>query len=321
MTRVLVLGGGPDAEREVSIASATAVLQGCLDADFDATLLIVDRPDLEEIESWDTDIIFPVLHGRFGEGGGLQVLLERANRPFIGSNSQAARLAMDKMGTKLISSRFSIPTPAAVVFDPSDAEHPDESICPLEMPVVIKPIADGSSVGLYICHNEEEWLRAIDGVRNDFITNPHRVYMIERMVEGRELTASIMTNENGELTALPLIEISPAQGVYDFEAKYARADTVYTPHPDLPKSVVTGIQDHALLMCIALGIRHLARVDFLYADDGHWAMLEVNTMPGFTSASLFPMAAKADDMTMAQLCEHIVTSAIRDYADLDPRAV
>jgi D-alanine-D-alanine ligase len=318
MTRVLILGGGPDAERDVSIDSAKAIHKCCLEAGFDATLLIVDRPSLAEIQSWDTDVVFPALHGRFGEGGGLQVLLEKAGCPFIGSKSQAARLAMDKMGTKLIASRFSIPTPAAVVFDPSDAQYPDESICPLEMPVVIKPIADGSSIGLYICHDEQDWCNAIEKINEDFKSNPHRVYMIERMVQGRELTVSLISDENGEIIPLPLIEIAPAEGVYDFEAKYARNDTVYTVGPDIPESVVQGIQDHALLICIALGVRHLARVDFLYADDGHWVMLEANTMPGFTKTSLMPMAAHAHGMGMTELCAHLVNTAIRENADLHP---
>jgi len=312
MTRVLVLGGGPDAEREISIASATAVHQGCLDAGLDATLEIIDRPTLSKIKEWDTDVIFPALHGRFGEGGALQFLLEQSNHPFVGCKAQAARLAMDKMGTKLIASRFSIPTPAAVIFDPADTRYPNESFCPLELPVIIKPVADGSSVGLHLCNDEPQWHEAVAQIAKDLESNPNRVYMIERMVHGRELTVSMLASANGELETLPIIEISPAQGVYDFDAKYTRNDTRYTPNPDLPIHAIDGIRQHARLMSVALGVRHLARVDFLYSEDGHWALLEVNTMPGFTKSSLMPMAASANGMEMPELCAHLVECALQD---------
>jgi D-alanine-D-alanine ligase len=313
MTRVLILAGGPDAEREISIASAETVHQGCLDAGFDATLKVIDRPTLDEIKSWETDVVFPVLHGRFGEGGALQALLEQTDHPFVGCQAQAARLAMDKMGTKLIAARFSIPTPAAVIFDPADAAHPDESFCPLELPVILKPVADGSSVGIHICHDQAQWLAAVEAVADELAENPNRVYMIERMVVGRELTVSLLANAAGELETLPIIEISPAEGVYDFEAKYTRDDTIYTLNPDLSDTITTGIREHAGLIAVALGVRHLARVDFLCADDEHWALLEVNTMPGFTKTSLMPKAAQAHGIDMPQLCTVLIENALQDF--------
>jgi len=111
MTRVLVLGGGPDAERDISITSAKGVHRGCLDAGLDATLLIVDEPDLDEIRSWETEVVFPVLHGQFGEGGTLQHRLAQAGLPFVGTGFAGSALAMDKLGTKLIASGLGIPTP------------------------------------------------------------------------------------------------------------------------------------------------------------------------------------------------------------------
>ncbi len=312
MTRVLVLGGGPDAERDISIASATAIASACGLAGLDATLMIIDTPDPAEIAAWDTDVVFPALHGRFGEGGALQKMLEDSGRPFVGCRAQAARLAMDKLGAKLIAARFGIPTPAAVVLDPLDVRLPQHSICPLQMPVVIKPVADGSSVGLHICGDESDWRRALECVAADWLANPQRVYMVERMVKGRELTAPVLCNDAGELTALPLIEISPKGGVYDFSAKYQRTDTRYTVNPDLPGEITRGVKDHALMLCAALGVRHLARVDFLLSGDGHWSLLEANTMPGFTANSLLPKAAAAAGMPMPQLCAHLVRAALRE---------
>ena len=306
MTTVLILGGGPDAEREISIDSSTAIHQACLDAGFDAKLEIIDQPDLATVQSWNADVIFPALHGRFGEGGGLQVLLEQAGHAFIGSESKAARLAMDKMGTKLIASRCSIPTPAACIFDPRDIEL---GVCPFELPVVIKPVADGSSVGLHICNSQTEWHAATKAVGEDLSQNPSRVYMIERLVPGREVTVSVIADGKDMLRAFPLIEIAPAAGVYDFEAKYARTDTVYTPNPDIADEMVKEIQEQAIRLCMAIGVHHLARVDFMVSEDQHWSVLEVNTMPGFTGTSLMPMAAQADGMSIAQLCAHLVQQA------------
>lgn len=310
MTKVLILGGGPDAEREISIASATAIQQACLDAGFDAELNIIDQPDLATVRSWNADVIFPALHGRFGEGGTLQLLLQQAGHTFIGSKSKAARLAMDKIGTKLIASRCSIPTAAACIFDPCDIENPERSMCPFEFPVVIKPVADGSSVGLHICNTQDQWKAAVTAVGDDLTQHPSRVYMIERMVPGRELTVSVVADGKEMLRALPIIEIAPASGVYDFNAKYSRKDTVYTSNPDLADGVVREIQEQALRLCVAIGVRHLARVDFMMSDDMHWSVLEVNTMPGFTGTSLLPMAAQADGMSISALCAHLVHHAL-----------
>lgn len=319
MTRVLILGGGPDAEREISISSAKGVYQGCLDAGLDATLEIVDRPTMHEIESWDCDVVFPVLHGVFGEGGALQTMLEHAGVAFVGSGYAASRLAMDKLATKLIAARLGLASPAACVFDPCKHTSLNEAMdlhrCPFPLPVVVKPVADGSSVGLHICQNRTQWLAAVAEVDQDIVANPHRVYMIERFAAGREITASVIADpaHTSDLIALPLIEITPKQGVYDYEAKYTRNDTRYTVNPDLPERIRAGIQEQALMLCRNLEVRHLARVDFLLSDDGYWTLLEVNTMPGFTPTSLLPRAAGAHGLEMPMFCAHLIECALRDH--------
>lgn len=314
MTRVLVLGGGPDAEREISIASAEGVHQGCIDAGLDASLMIVDTPSVEEIRSWETQVIFPVLHGKFGEGGALQRRLETAGVRFVGTGAAGASLAMDKLATKLTASRLGIPTPASCVLDGSMLLSGREAWSPIEVPFVVKPVQDGSSVGLHICKSEDDWVRAQEQVRVDIESNPQRAYMIEQFTPGRELTASVITDpENAEqLRVLPLIEIAPKQGVYDFEAKYERSDTVYTVEPELEAETARAIRSQALRICVALGVRHLARADFILGSDGAWDMLEVNTMPGFTATSLLPKAADAIGLNMPMLCEHLVRSAQRE---------
>ncbi len=306
MTRVLVLGGGPDAEREVSIASATGVHAGLVEAGLDATLLIVDRPISEDIRSWDHDVIFPVLHGRFGEGGALQILLERASTRFVGSGSRASRLAMDKLATKLEAARLGIPTLSSSLLDPEDTQ------CPFEGPVVIKPVADGSSCGLYLCPDESSWAEAITAIRASRDQHPDRVSMIEPMVKGRELTVGVIDDGNGSLRAFPIIDIAPASGVYDYQAKYERNDTVYTVSPDLADEIEQKLTQWSLALCGALGIRHLARVDFMMDTNGNVNLLECNTMPGFTRTSLLPKAAAASGMDMSTLCAHLVGCAQRE---------
>ncbi|MCA9303826.1 MAG: D-alanine--D-alanine ligase [Phycisphaerales bacterium] len=303
MMRVLVLGGGPDAEREISLKSSGAVHKACLESGFDAELVIVDRPSMDDVRSWVDAVVFPVLHGRFGEGGELQAMMEEADIRFVGSGSRAGKLAMDKMGTKLAAARLGIPTASAAVLDPSDVSNSAHAVCPIALPVVVKPVADGSSVGLHLCDDEAQWKAAL----NEVVADAKRVYMIEQRIRGRELTVGVIGDESGGLRALPIIEIAPKEGTYNFEAKYNRSDTVYTPNPRLGPGVTEKVQEQAVSLCKAIGVRHLARVDFLAPSDGSEPMvLEVNTMPGFTASSLYPMASRASGMELPALCTHLI---------------
>jgi len=310
MTSVLVLGGGPDAEREVSVASAMGVHQGCINAGLDAKLLIVDEPTTEEIASWHADVIFPVLHGKFGEGGQLQQRLEATDRPFVGSRAQASRIAMDKMATKLWAAKLGIPTLDAVLLDPSSIADPDQAVLPIQPPLVIKPIADGSSCGLYLCSDHDSWLNALRSIAQ---SDHQPVSMIEPMITGRELTVGIIDNGQGGLKPLPMVEIAPASGIYDYQAKYERTDTVYTVSPDLADDLVSDLNDWSVSLCNAIGVRHLARVDFMLDQNSNPWLLEANTMPGFTQTSLLPKAAQAAGLEMPDLCKLFVNAAIREH--------
>jgi len=330
--RVLVLGGGPDAEREISLASAGGVA-GALGGvtDLEVVELTVDRPSVDEIASWPDGVVFPVLHGRFGEGGPMQDRLEAAGRAYVGSGPGAARAAMDKMASKLEAARIGVPTAPAAIIDPAD-DRP-----PLPLPLVVKPVREGSSVGLHICEDEAGWARALAAIRADGSGDrsltvaarqrqgplPHgrgsslpdcRVYMAERLVRGRELTVGLVAGRDGSLSALPLVEIAPASGVYDYEAKYGRTDTVYRVDPDLPADVARSMTDGALRLAARLGVRDIARVDYLLGEDGSGAVaqfLEVNTMPGFTGSSLVPKASASVGLDMAALCLRLAGVAAR----------
>lgn len=302
MTSVLVLGGGPDAERAVSLDSARGVADALRAAGLEVVERTIDRLTPEALASMSGEVIFPVLHGAYGEGGPLQDLLEADGRPYVGSGPRASRLAMDKVASKAIAMRLGIPTPEWVIVDTRDDR------CALRLPLALKPVHDGSSVGLHMCRTPTQWTDALHAARADRKANPHRVYLAERLVEGaREVTVGVIDD-----TALSLIEIRAACGTYDYEAKYHRDDTVYVVDPELPSGAASMMREHALALARQIGVRHLARVDFMLDQAGVAWLLEINTMPGFTSHSLVPMAARGGGLEMPALCARLVEMALRD---------
>jgi D-alanine-D-alanine ligase len=304
MTTVLVLGGGPDAEREVSLNSSKGVAEALrAGGRYGVEYRTIDRISLAELKALPGDCIFPVLHGAFGEGGPLQDLMEADGRPYIGCRPRAARLAMDKLASKLAAARAGIPTAESCVMDVRD------DACPLPFPVVVKPVHDGSSVGLHIVHCGKCWSRALPAVREDVQARPGRAYMIERFIPGKELTVGLLDGQ-----PLPIIHIQPADGPYDYEAKYTRGDTRYHVDPDLPEPLKRQVQEFAAQLARSLGVRHVARVDFLLDSENRPWLLEINTMPGFTATSLVPKAAHHSGMEMPELCAKLVGMALRDHA-------
>jgi len=300
---VLVLGGGPDAEREVSLVSSKAVAAAIdRSGSFRANYQVIDRASLADLKDMGGDVVFPVLHGGWGEGGPLQDLLEADGRPFVGCRAGAARLAMDKLATKLLASQLDVPTQPASVYNAQDAA------CPFEFPVVLKPVQEGSSVGVHICRTPSDWATAVGKVQADVKQHPTRVYMVERAVlGGSELTVGMLDGK-----PLPPIQIKPSVEFYDYEAKYHRNDTQYVVDPPLPAGVGAAIQGFAKKMFDGLGARHLSRVDFLLDGSGKVWLLEVNTLPGFTDHSLLPMAANRQGLPMERLCASLVQMALRD---------
>jgi D-alanine-D-alanine ligase len=290
-TSVLVLMGGPDAEREVSLRSGGRVAQALRDdGTFDVIEQVVDAPTAAELARLPGDVVFPVLHGPWGEGGPLQELLEAAGRPFVGCGSKAARIAMDKAATKTMAARAGVPTPRSRVLRRGD-----------EPPVVIKPSNDGSSVDLFVCNDRDDVDRALATA-----FSRRELMLAEEFIRGREITVGWLHG-----SALPIVEIVPAEGLYDYEAKYVRKDTRYVLDPELPAGVAERAQAATVEVCRALGCRHISRVDFMVDDRGPW-MLEVNTMPGMTDTSLVPKAAAHAGMPFPLLCRRLVEYGLAD---------
>ncbi len=292
---VLVLMGGPDAEREISLLSGAAVAQALRESGrFDVCEHTIDRPTTAELASPGCDVVFPALHGRFGEGGPLQRLLEVAGLPYVGSGPAAATLAMDKQSAKRLLGAEAFPVLP-------DRRLDAETVCDLEPPLVLKPVDDGSSVDLRICRTTAE----VTAARLEL--HPRReVLMAERYVQGREVTVGIVAGNT-----LPLIEIVPAAGVevYDYQAKYFRDDTRYIVDPDLSPGIAAACTEMAVRVFDLIGCLDVARADFIVGDDGTW-FLEINTMPGFTTHSLVPMAAAEIGLDMPTLCASLVDAAL-----------
>jgi D-alanine-D-alanine ligase len=292
---VLVLAGGPDAERDVSLASGAAVAEALARSScFGVHHEIIEEPGLPELQRLPGDVIFPVLHGPWGEGGPLQDLLVRDGRPFVGCRAEAARLAMDKDATKAVAQRIGLPT--------AEWRHVravDEAVG-FPLPAIVKPVDDGSSVGVTRCDDVDSLRCACAS-----LVKTRGQAIVERYIEGRELTVGIL----GE-AALPVVEIRPAVEMYSYEAKYVRDDTKYIVRPELPSGMAEELSSMSERLFKAIGALHLARVDWLLDRADQPFLLEVNTLPGFTGHSLVPMAAAETGLDMTALCERLVQMAI-----------
>jgi D-alanine-D-alanine ligase len=339
--KIIVLLGGESAERRVSLASGEAVA-GALAArghevykvdPLDPVRLVPARvplfneavgekpPDLSQLprftprrlaallETLDhhrPDLVFPMLHGGMGEDGRLQAALEMVNIPFVGSGSLASALAMRKPYAKKLFLLAGVLTPATLLLPPSDdAVLANEKIrSSLGYPVVAKPDASGSAVGLTILKDEsglEQALKRITSLRYNVLVEPY--------ISGRELTVTILGSE-----ALPPIEIQPHEGVYDYLSKYTRGHTEYLCPAPLPEETLNQLKSLGLKAHQALGCRHYSRVDFRMRDDGELFCLEVNTIPGMTATSLVPKAAAAVGISFEELAERLAKMAMLDAA-------
>ncbi|QNN22213.1 D-alanine--D-alanine ligase [Planctomycetales bacterium ZRK34] len=292
--KVLVLGGGPDRERPVSLKSAAAVAAALRRAGHEVIEADIS-PDRPETLDTPCDVVFPVLHGRFGEGGPLQRMMDTRKLKYVGARSRAAAAAMDKYISKQKAEAAGVPTAAYQLLGPNTP-------ITLDAPMVIKALTEGSSFGMAICPTMDEAVKA----RAQMLAN-FSFQMAERFIKGREITVGIV-----ERDVLPAIQIVPAVEYYDYEAKYNRNDTRYEFDIDLPAETMNQIRADALKVYDAIGCRHLGRVDFIIDETGrHW-FLEINTMPGFTDHSLLPMAANKAGMDMAALCDRLIRLALKD---------
>ena len=293
----MVLAGGPDRERAVSLMSGSEVAGALRQAGHDVVEFDISPSDLAALDwfaQWPGDVVFPVFHGPWGEGGGLQRILDERRLPYVGSRTIAAELCMDKFQAKQVLVRHGLPTPAYEKLGRGDTP----SLAP---PLVIKALCEGSSFEMAICRDAGE---VADAAADLF--QRHQQLLFEQFVAGLELTVGVIGPPGAPGEALPPIQIVPAVSFYDYEAKYDRDDTQYLFDIDLPRPVLDDLVDQALRAHEALGCRHLSRVDFIADADRRLWILELNTLPGFTAHSLLPKAAAKAGISMPRLVDRLV---------------
>jgi len=295
--KVAVLLGGKSAEREVSLKSGGMVLAALRSRGVDAHPFDPAERSLEDLLKQKFARAFVALHGRFGEDGTVQGVLEWLGIPYTGSGVLASALAMDKLRTKLLWHAEGLPTPPYAVLDgKTDLAAVAKR---LGTPLFVKPASEGSSVGMTKVHRAA----ALDEAYA-LAANYDRVVIAEKFIDGPELTAAILGEQ-----ALPLIRIETPREFYDYEAKYLADDTRYLIPAGLTAKKENELQALCLRAFRALGCRGWGRVDLMLDKRGRPYLLEVNTAPGMTDHSLVPMAARATGLSYEDLCVKILEAA------------
>ena len=294
-----VLAGGPSNERGISLKSGCAVYDALIREGLDALFLDVRDDICAIIEANKIDVAFIALHGRFGEDGTVQKILEEAGIPYTGSGVEASRLALDKVASKEIFVKRRIPVPRSVVFE-KNRYNLDDGM-KLGFPVVVKPQYEGSSIGLSVVRDPGSLIEAL---AKAFRYGQKAI--LEEYIDGRELTVSIVGEK-----PLPVIEIVPKNKIYDYAAKYSDPDTKYLVPAPVEKASYKKAQALGLAAHRALGCRALSRVDMMMNGRGDIFVLEVNTIPGMTERSLLPKAASVDGLSFSKLCVELIEYALK----------
>jgi len=252
------------------------------------------------------DVAFLALHGGAGEDGTVQALLETVPIPYSGSGPAASALAMDKALTKRVMTPLGIQTPRWVTFPPPESQE-DIPEMPWSPPLVVKPVAEGSSVGITIVHEKSQWAEAIRSAAaaGGASKGQNPEILVEQYIDGRELTVAILEGE-----PLPVVEIIPLEGFYDFSNKYTAGACEYRVPADLPSTPAARLQHESQKLFRTLGCRGMARVDYRMVVAGVCYCLELNTIPGLTATSLLPKAAAATGVDFGGLLERICADAI-----------
>ncbi|WP_395489576.1 D-alanine--D-alanine ligase [Cedecea davisae] len=302
--KVAVLLGGTSAEREVSLQSGSAVLAGLIEGGVDAHPFDPQSQSVLELKSQGFDKVFIALHGRGGEDGTLQGLLEFLELPYTGSGVMASAITMDKLRSKLLWQGAGLPVAPWVYLNRRDVEAGitgalEERISALGMPVIVKPSREGSSVGM----SKVDSVDALPAALALAFEHDEDV-LIEKWLSGPEYTVAILGDE-----ILPSIRIQPAGTFYDYEAKYLSDETQYFCPAGLIEQREQELQALVLQAWQALGCSGWGRVDVMQDNDGQFYLLEVNTSPGMTSHSLVPMAARQAGMSFSQLVVRILELA------------
>jgi D-alanine--D-alanine ligase len=300
-----VIMGGCSSEREVSIKSGTAVVQSLTAAGCSVKALDLASEDHAEVKEWlrqaGIDVAFIALHGRFGEDGKIQTILDELGIPYNGCGPAASYAAFNKCAAQKYFETHKVLTPQTITVNGLEGFDVQQAVSRLGgFPVVVKPACEGSSIGISVARDNASLLTALSEAHtygSDIV--------IQQYIKGRELTVGILGTR-----VLPVVEIvTPGDGFFDFKAKYKSSDTRYHVPADLSLEAAARVQAEALKAYRALGCEGFGRVDVLWGDDGHPYVLEINTIPGFTATSLLPKAAAEAGIDFTLLCLTLIDMA------------
>jgi len=295
--KIAVLMGGLSAERDVSLRTGQAVLQALLENGCNAVAVDAGHDLAEQLRAAAAEVAFICLHGRYGEDGTVQGLLEMLQIPYTGSGVMASSVAIDKVVTKQILLYHEISTPGFVAFRAGDDRKTLLERC-RHFPLVVKPAREGSTIGISIVRDRAQ----LEVGLSEALLHDDLV-VIEDFIQGDEVTVSVL---NG--MPLPIIQIVPKSGFYDYTSKYTPGQTEYLLPAPLEAVLYNRLQEVSVAACRALSCRGAARVDFMVRDREFFC-LEVNTIPGMTATSLLPKAAAAAGMTFNELVMQILADA------------
>ena len=301
---ITVMLGGPSAEREVSLRTGAAVAKALRSLGHEVNELDPKTPE------WNlppkTAVVFLALHGTYGEDGTVQKQLDRLGVPYTGCDAEASRIAFDKVLTKQRCVKAGVPTAKFVTVTSAGTPFP-ENFSP---PLVVKPVRQGSSVGLQFVERVTDWPAALaSALKFD------SEVLVEEKIIGRETTVGILGGK-----VLPVVEVRPKAGSYDYQNKYTAGATEYFCPADFDAATTERIQTAALGAFKAIGGRDYSRVDVMVRADGSPIVLEVNTLPGMTETSLLPKAAAAGGMNYAELCQRMVDLALARKTEAELKA-
>jgi len=301
-----VLMGGLSGEREISLRSGQNCLRALQTKGYRAVAIDALRDVAQRLDEEQVEVAFLALHGRYGEDGTIQGLLEMMGLPYTGSGVLASALAMNKIATKKVIQGSGLATPPYCEIDP--AEEAERAAVRIEselgLPTMLKPVAEGSSLGVSKCRDTRTLQMAIDQGRNTY-----GAMFAERFVPGREITVGVL-ERRGRVEALPILELVPKKDFYDFEAKYTEGMTEFILPARLAPEAYAEAERLAVATFAAVGCRGYARVDMIVDQKGAPWLIEVNTLPGMTDTSDLPAQAQAAGISYEDLVETILLTAV-----------
>jgi len=307
--KIAVLMGGRSLERDVSLKSGHRVYEALRDKGYEVSKLDVDENLVVNLKQNPVDLVYIALHGKYGEDGTVQQLLEIMGIPYTGPGVYASAVGFDKALAKEIFRRKKVPTPefftlsAGSFREMGAAGALEDVVSKLGLPIAVKPACQGSALGIKIAHSKEELPGALIGA----LSYDDKV-ILEKYIKGTEVSVSVIGNDN--LEALPVIEVSTQKEFFDFESMYTMGQTEYFIPARLPEGLIKKVQEIAIRVHTVLNCRDVSRIDIMVDEDGAPYVLELNTSPGMTETSLLPMAAAARGIEFAELVEMLVGFAL-----------